>query len=122
MRHVIERDELDDCLYVDRADPGFTLPANIGDLGPAITVLNLSDCNLIGASIVPWRDLLSVERVFDSTYWSIECTAHTVLVEICRAMLIPGGVPESLGQLTNLQRLNLSNNKLTGKTTRWAAA
>ena len=37
--------------YVDitRAGPGFTLPANIGDLGQDITVLVLQECNLIGA-------------------------------------------------------------------------
>jgi len=28
--------------------PGFTLPANIGDLDPDITELHLRDCNLIG--------------------------------------------------------------------------
>ena len=35
---------------VDRkgAGLGFTLPANIGDLDPDITELNLSGCNLIG--------------------------------------------------------------------------
>ena len=34
------------------AGPGFTLPANIGDLGPEITQLNLSQCNLTGADIL----------------------------------------------------------------------
>ena len=32
-----------------RAGPGFTLPANIGDLDPAVTKLSLRECNLIGA-------------------------------------------------------------------------
>ena len=31
-----------------KAGPGFTLPANIGDLDPAIAVLNLYNCNLTG--------------------------------------------------------------------------
>ena len=81
MRLKIECDRkpFDGILYINNAGPGFTLPANIGDLSPAITVLNLSDCNLIGVSIVPWRDLLSVECVDNSTYWSIEYTALTVL-------------------------------------------
>ena len=29
--------------------PGFTLPNNIGDLGPDITELSLSNCSLTGA-------------------------------------------------------------------------
>jgi hypothetical protein len=35
-------------LNIDTDGPGFTLPANIGDLDPTITELNLSDCNLTG--------------------------------------------------------------------------
>ena len=31
------------------AGPGFTLPANIGDLDPDIRELDLRECNLIGA-------------------------------------------------------------------------
>jgi len=40
--------------FVDmrRAGPGFTLPANIGDLGPGITELDLGECNLIGALLL----------------------------------------------------------------------
>ena len=37
-------------------------------------------------------------------------------------MLITGLIPESLGQLTNLDSLTLSGNKLTGKTMCLAAA
>ena len=35
-------------ICLNEAGPGFTLPANIGDLDPAIFYLNLSACNLIG--------------------------------------------------------------------------
>ena len=40
-----------DCegVCVEEAGPGFTLPANIGDLDPAITRLDLGHCNLTGA-------------------------------------------------------------------------
>ena len=40
--------------FVDmrRAGPGFTLPVNIGDLGPGITELDLGECNLIGALLL----------------------------------------------------------------------
>ena len=34
---------------LEDAGLGFTLPANIGDLDPGTTELNLSNCNLIGA-------------------------------------------------------------------------
>ena len=34
-----------------KSGPGFTLPPNIGDLGPSITILNLAGCNLRGVSI-----------------------------------------------------------------------
>ena len=37
-------------LDLEAAGPGFTLPANIGDLDPAIRALILSNCNLIGNS------------------------------------------------------------------------
>ena len=33
---------------VEDAGPGFTLPENMGDLGPAMTVLDLRNSNLIG--------------------------------------------------------------------------
>ena len=33
------------------AGPGFTLPADIGDLDPAITELELSECNLTGLKV-----------------------------------------------------------------------
>ena len=39
-------------LDVIKAGPGFSLPANIGDLDPAITDLNLSNCNLIGNILI----------------------------------------------------------------------
>ena len=32
--------------------PGFTLPVNIGDLGPAITHLNIGHCYLRGATSI----------------------------------------------------------------------
>jgi hypothetical protein len=35
-------------LDLENSGPGFTLPANIGDLGPDITGLDLSECNLTG--------------------------------------------------------------------------
>ena len=40
---------------------GFTLPANIGELGDEITELNLNDCSLTGAvcSIIPHNNLTS---------------------------------------------------------------
>ena len=48
-----ESDEEDDAeLYLEKAGPGFTLPANIGDLDPAVTVLDLSYCNLTGLYFV----------------------------------------------------------------------
>jgi hypothetical protein len=39
-------------IYLRDAGPGFTLPANIGDLGPGITELDLGECNLIGALLL----------------------------------------------------------------------
>ena len=35
-------------LELEGVGPGFTLPANIGDLDQEITQLNLSGCNLTG--------------------------------------------------------------------------
>ena len=34
---------------LSKSGPGFTLPANIGDLDPNLTFLNLGGCNLAGA-------------------------------------------------------------------------
>ena len=35
-------------VHLKESGLGFTLPANIGDLGPGITILSLSNCNLKG--------------------------------------------------------------------------
>ena len=42
-------------VYLDRNEPGFTLPSNIGELGDDITKLDLSGCSLHGA-FVAWYD------------------------------------------------------------------
>ena len=42
------RSRVGGCLLLKDAGPGFTLPADIGDLGPAITRLDLSGYELIG--------------------------------------------------------------------------
>ena len=36
---------------LNAAGPGFTLPADIGDLDPAITAMDLSNCNLKGLKV-----------------------------------------------------------------------
>ena len=46
----IQRDE--NSFNLRDAGPGFTLPANIGDLDPAITELDLRGCNLTGTVCV----------------------------------------------------------------------
>ena len=40
-------------LELENSGPGFTIPVNIGDLGPAIAEMNLSRCNLIGMLLQP---------------------------------------------------------------------
>ena len=44
-------DDDDRIVSLHTAGPGFTLPADIGDLDPAITELNLSECNLTGLKV-----------------------------------------------------------------------
>ena len=44
---------------------------------------------------------------------SITPTAHTCMVSVL-AMTTAGTIPETIGQLTNLQELDLSSNELTG--------
>ena len=45
------RNDEDWIVSLYKAGPGFTLPADIGDLDPAIIRLDLSDCNLKGLEV-----------------------------------------------------------------------
>ena len=70
--------------------PGFTLPSNIGELGDDITEVNLISCSLRGAS--------RVESVPTQKFTSPRA----------------GAIPESIGDLTSLLKLQLGRNALSG--------
>jgi hypothetical protein len=65
---------------------GLTLPDDIGDLGEDITRLDLSGMGLIGKGVDP---------------------------DLC-LMTSSGNIPETIGNLTNLGRLDLHGNQLSG--------
>lgn len=76
---------------------GFTLPANIGELGEDLRELDLANCSLIGAPL---------------------CRAHatgflpTLCVLLC---CFRGELPKELGDLVNLSALYANANRLTGE-------
>jgi hypothetical protein len=49
---VIQQTDSSFFANLEDAGPGFTLPANIGDLDTTVTVLDLSYCNLTGLYFV----------------------------------------------------------------------
>jgi hypothetical protein len=69
---------------------GLMLPEDIGDVGDDITRLDLSDMGLIGKCRIS-RPARSKSLMMSS-----------------------GNIPETLGNLTNLTRLDLSRNQLSG--------
>jgi hypothetical protein len=79
---------------------GFTLPCNIGDLSPAITTLELSSCHLTGCF-----------RFFSHTFC---LSVSIILLQTC-VRHYKGEIPASIGQLTNLSKLDLDDNNLSGK-------
>ena len=116
------------------AGPGFTLPANMGDLDPAITDLDLSECCLIGAWVTTTHLLLSTiscphSVLLDSlaNFMCRSCFAHLNRLLnkptnrppllCCVDGCLVGEIPASLGRLTHLRKLNLLRNKLSGACT-----
>ena len=69
-------------IRMKRAGPGFTLPANIGDLGQDIVVLDLRWCKLIGAVYFVDIHWLLFLREVDARRF------HDVLVEITVAVVM----------------------------------
>ena len=87
--------------------PGFTLPANIGDLDPpGMTELDLSRSQLSGTQL----------RYQQSIYWFVDLQSFQPLHASFHAcVLASGAIPASLGQLTNLTRVLLGDNQLSGE-------
>ena len=77
------------CWVALNGNSGFTLPSNIGELSDDITALDLSGCSLQGASC----SITSTQKLTSP-----------------RA----GAIPASIGNLTNLWRLELQGNALSG--------
>ena len=56
-----------------KAGPGFTLPANIGDLNPAITELNLLWCSLTGMNFGAQCRFIALEELLSA---AVELIPH----------------------------------------------
>ena len=105
------------------AGPGFTLPANIGDLNPAVATSDLSQCTLSGiafkcqqslegffaclACLPRLACLARLACIFSSSATTASCFAACETAS--------GAIPASLGQLTNLTRIILGGNQLSGE-------
>ena len=89
-------------LFLKNAGSGFTLPANIGDLGPTVSALFLSECELIGCA-----EYTQTQSVLGQPF----------MIKLHR-VTIAGKIPASLGHLINLTRLDLRDNRLGGEI-RW---
>ena len=76
---------------------GFTLPANIGELGEDLRELDLADCSLIGALLC-------------------RAQATGLLPTLCVLLCcFRGELPKELGDLVNLSALYANANRLTGE-------
>ena len=74
---------------------GFTLPANIGELGDDITELNLSYCSLKGARMT--------------------LLLHPIFLVLIIAIFALGCLPTALGDNVNLTVFNVAYNKIQGQ-------
>ena len=79
---------------------GLELPSNIGELGDSVTKIDLS-----------WHDLRGVCYAQHPRY---AMEANRRFLTRSPFLRCAGAIPESIGNLTNLQKLDLCINKLSG--------